>query len=127
MDAFTVLMQDHIVNVLGPAVDIKDAGGGDQITWPTTRAAGVKCLINAPMTSIQDRFEQDNLIGTVTVAIFYTGVMRGDLLVVTKGPPYVGATLRVTGIKEQPGVEFMGFWDAYPVVHVTAEHVRVVI
>ena len=125
MDCFQVLMQDHLIDVYGPQANAPDLGGGDEVTWPVVRQSGVQCLINAPMLGVQDRFSQDNLIGTVQIATFYIGIQRGDLLVVTKGPPYVGAQMRVTGFKEQPGVEVLGFFDASPIVHAICEHVQV--
>jgi hypothetical protein len=117
MQCFSVMME-HRVDVLGPQTTSRDAGGGTSVTWGTTRASDVACLINAPMASESERFAQPNLIGTVTVATFYSGVTRGDKLVVTAGPPFVGAQLHVTGVKKQPGVAALGFSDLY---HVTGE------
>lgn len=99
-----------------------DAGGGVSSTF-ADRTTGVKCLINAPMRTPQERFGQEQLIGTVTVATFDGTVQRGDKLVVTAGPPYVGATLHVTGIKSQPGVDAIGFPSGSPLCHIEAEHV----
>ncbi len=119
MDCFKVMME-MVIQVKGPPTVTRDAGGGTVTTWSTTRQDSVPCLIKAPMLTEQDRFSQKNLVGTVTVATFYSGVQRGDKLVVTTGVPYVGAQLHVTGIEMQPGVSFLGFSDLF---HVTAEHV----
>lgn len=115
---FSVFME-HAVTVLG-SVSGTDGGGGVLLTWPTTRETGVACLINAPMLGESERFAQTQLIGPVVVATYYSGVQRGDKLVVTAGPPYVGAQLHVTGIKMQPGLDFLAIDDLY---HVEAEHV----
>ena len=123
MDQFAVLME-HYVTVQGPptvtAGGVPDPGGGTQMTWPTTRQSGVQCLINAPMGVTQDRHGQDQLIGQGTVAMFYTGVQRGDRLLVTAGPTWVGMKVKVVGIKSQPRVEFLGFTE---IVHLQVESV----
>lgn len=111
----------HVVDVLGPQTTATDAGGGVVVTWPTTRAANVPCLINAPFDSASDRFAQDNLIGTWTLAMAGTvTVARGDLLsVVSADVVPAGTKLRVTGLKYQPGV---GGIDSH--LHVSAERVE---
>jgi hypothetical protein len=123
VDAFTVFME-HAVNVSGQ-VSAPDGAGGTTLSWPSVRQANVQCLINAPMLGAQDRFDADNLVGTVTIATFYSGIQRGDLLTVTAGPPYVGASLHVTGIKGQPGVEMLGFPAQEVIYHIQCEHVLV--
>jgi hypothetical protein len=117
MDMFTVLME-HRITVRGPQTTATDAGGGTQLTWPTTRSSDVACIINAPMANDTDRFSGDNLIGTVTIATFYTGASDGDQIEVTAGPTYVGLKFKVTGLKVQPGVAFLGF---EPIVHIACE------
>lgn len=121
MDQFLVLME-HTVTVQGPptvtAGGVPDPGGGTQVTWPTTRQSGVACLINAPMGVETDRFGQPQLIGRATIAMFYTGTQRGDRLLVTAGPTYVGLKMKVVGIKSQPRVEFLGFTE---IVHLQVE------
>lgn len=120
MDCFK-LMMEHEVTIKKPTSG-DDGGGGVSVTY-TNRTTGVACLINAPMRTKQDRFAQEQLIGTVTVATFDGTAQRGDKLVVTKGPPYVGAELHVTGIKSQPGVDALGFPSDEPIYHIEAEHV----
>lgn len=109
---------EHAVTIQSVASGT-DPGGGTTAVY-SDRTTGVACLINAPFRATQDRFTQPQLIGTVTVATFDGTVQRGDKLVVTAGPPYVGATLHVTGIKGQPGVDALGFTALY---HIQAEHV----
>lgn len=124
MDAFLPMME-HYVTVAGPptvtAGGASDTGGGTQVTWPTNRATGIQCLINAPMGISQDRFGQPMLIGTATIAMFYTGAQRGDRIEVTAGPTYVGLKMRVIGIKSQPRVEFLGFTE--DINHLQCENV----
>jgi hypothetical protein len=117
VDCFTVLME-HVINVLGPPTVGRDAAGGTQFTHGTTRQSGVACLINVPGESEQERFSQEQIIGPVVVATFYTGLERGDVVAVTAGPTLVGRQLKVTGIKGQPGVDALGF-DT--IMHYTAE------
>lgn len=118
---FSIFME-HVLTIQS-STSGTDAGGGVSAGY-ADRTTGVACLINAPFTTAQDRFAQEQLIGTVTVATYDQTVQRGDRLVVTSGPPYVGAILHVTGTKTQPGVEFMGFPADAPLVHVQAEHIR---
>lgn len=95
---------------MGPPTTARDDGGGSQVTWPTTRAASVPCLINSQSANAQDRFSMDNLVGGVTVA--FNGdatVERGDLLVVVGGP-YTGRSMRVTGLNPVWG---MGGIDSF--------------
>lgn len=120
MDQFTVLME-HAITVRGPQTVTRDAGGASTLSWPTDRATGIACLINAPMGITKDQFGQDMFVGTVTLATFYTGVQRGDQIEITAGPTMVGAKLKVTGIKTQPGVDFLGF---EPLSHISAEQVQ---
>lgn len=120
MDVFAAMME-HEVTVSSPTVT-RDAGGGVSTAWGTTREAGVACLIRSPTDGERRQEGGEFLVGTYTVATFYSGVVRGDLLTVTAGPDLVGVSLRVTGIKAQPGVEMLGFTDT--LFHVEAERVR---
>lgn len=110
MDMFTILME-HAITIRGPQTTARDAGGGTTVTWPTTRASGIACLIKAPMGVTKNQYGQDMFIGEVTIATFYTGVQRGDQVEITAGPTMVGAKLKVTGAKIQPRVDFLGFED----------------
>lgn len=111
----------HTVDILGPQSSDRDAGGGVAVTWPTTRAASVPCLISAPFDAAQDRFGQENLVGSYTLAFAGTvTVARGDLLsVVSADTLPAGTKLRVTGLKAQPAV---GGITAH--LHVQAERVE---
>lgn len=120
MPQFEVLME-HACTVRGPEAVTRDAGGGTALAWSTVRASGVACLINAPMGITRNQFGQDMFVGTVTLATFYTGAQRGDQIEITAGPTMVGAKLKVTGIKTQPGVAFLGFDD---LSHISAEQVQ---
>ena len=120
MPQFEVMME-HAITIRGPEMTARDAGGGTNLTWPTTRAADQPCLINAPFGITKDQFGQDMFVGTVTLATFYTGAQRGDQVEITQGPTMVGAKLKVTGIKTQPGVAFLGFDD---LSHISAEQVQ---
>lgn len=117
MDQFTVLME-HEVTVYGPSLVTSGTAGGDVITWPTTRQAGVECVLNASPAAEQERFAQMGLIGSVAGATLYTGLTRGDKLLVTAGPSLVGKYLHVTAVKRQPGVDFLGIDE---VIHFTGE------
>ena len=119
MPQFDVLME-HSIDINGPQSTARDAGGGTTLTWPTTRASSQPCLINAPMGITKDQFGQDMFVGTVTLATFYTGTQRGDQITIVAGPTMVGVKLKVTGIKTQPGVAFLGFED---LSHISAEQV----
>ena len=119
MPQFDVMME-HAIDINGPQSTARDAGGGTTLTWPTIRASSQPCLINAPMGITKDQFGQDMFVGTVQVATFYTGTQRGDQLTIVAGPTMVGAKLKVTGIKTQPGVAFLGFED---LSHISAEQV----
>lgn len=118
---FQVLME-HTITVRGPQdTSTRDAGAGQVITWPTTRASGIACLIKAPFGITKNQFGQDMFVGEVTVATFYTDAQRGDQIEITAGPTVVGAKLKVTGIKTQPGVDFLGFDN---LCHLNAEQVQ---
>jgi len=119
MPQFEVMME-HAITIRGPETVTRDGGGGSTLTWPTTRSSGIACLINAPMGITKNQFGQDMFIGTVTLATFYTGAQRGDQIEITAGPTMVGAKLKVTGIKTQPGVAVLGFDD---LSHISAEQV----
>lgn len=110
MDCFDILME-HEVTCYGPPTISRDSGGGTTITWSTTRTSGIRCLISAPQTSTSERFGQEQLQGTVTVATFDTTVQRGDKLTVNTGP-YSGYSLHVTGVKRQVG-GLLGFETIY--------------
>jgi hypothetical protein len=113
---FDALME-HRVTVEYPSTT-RDAGGGESLSW-TTRVTGVACLLNVGGgASEQERFDQQGLVGSVVGATYYTGIARGDRITVTAGPSLVGAALRLTGLKVQPGVEMLGI-DT--LVHFTAE------
>ena len=114
-------MMEHSIDINGPQVVNRDSGGGSTLTWPTVRASGQACLINAPFGITKDQFGQDMFVGTVTLATFYTGAQRGDQLTIVAGPTMVGVKLKVTGIKTQPGVAFLGFDD---ISHISAEQVQ---
>lgn len=120
MPQFDVMME-HVIDIAGPQSTARDAGGGTTLTWPTVRAAAQPCLINAPMGITKDQFGQDMFVGTITLATFYTGAQRGDQVTIVAGPTMVGAKLKVTGIKTQPGVAFLGFED---LSHISAEQVQ---
>lgn len=96
----------HRVNILAPTTS-RDAGGGNTITY-STRSANVACQILSPMDSEQDRFAQEQLVGSYVVAFKGTPdlVYRGDVLeiVSAQGVVAAGILLRVTGIKYQPSV-----------------------
>lgn len=123
MDCFEIMMQ-HTITVNGPQVAGTDSGGGVLETWPTMRAEGILCLLNAPTDTNQQRFSADNPIGNVTIATFYSGIQANDQIIVTGGPNYVGAVMRVLGLKDQPGVDFMGFPSNSPMQHFVCEHIR---
>lgn len=116
------VMFEHVVTIYGPPTVATDSGGGTTMTWPTTRASGVKCLIDAPMGVTTDRFNQPQLIGQATIAMFTTSVQRGDQIEVTTGPTMVGLKMKVTGIKIQPQVTFLGFTES--IAHVQVEQLR---
>lgn len=109
---------EHAVTVEYQDGSGRDSGGGTELAW-TTRETGVACLLNVGSgAGEQERFSQQGLIGTVIGATTYTGVARGDRLTVTAGPTMVGKVLRLTGLKQQPGVEFLGIPD---IVHFSGE------
>lgn len=113
---FSVLME-HAVTVEYPSTT-RDGGGGETLSW-STRAAGVPCLLNVGGGAAeQERFDQQGLIGGVVGATYYTGIQRGDRITVTTGPSLVGAVLKLTGLKVQPGVDMLGI-DS--LVHFTGE------
>lgn len=112
---FDVLME-HEITVQYPTT-ARDAGGGETISW-TTRTTGVACLLNVSGANESERFDQQGLIGPITGATFYTSIARGDRLTVTAGPSLVGTVLRLTGLKVQPAVDFLGI-DT--IVHFTGE------
>lgn len=120
MDVFSSAFMEHVVTVKSPTVT-RDAGGGVTTAWSTTRQAAVACSILAPFDSARRQEGAEPLVGTYTVATFYTGAQRGDLLTVTTGPSLVNVNLRVTGIKSQPGIEAIGFTET--LVHIQAERV----
>lgn len=115
-DPFSVFME-HVCDVYGSASGT-DPGGGTQITY-TLRAPAQNFLLNVQPAGSQDRFDQTQLVGTITGATYYTGAQRGDKLVVTAGPSLVGASLRVTAIKDQPGLTALGFDE---LLHIACEH-----
>lgn len=119
MEFFEVLL-GHEVTIYGPPTAARDSGGGVTLTWPTARTSGVKCVLNVSGANSQDRFSQDQLVGPVTAAMLDTSVRRGDKLTVTAGPTLVGTSFHVTGVKTQPGLDFLGISE---VCHVTLEQI----
>lgn len=105
MDPFSVLMT-HAVTVAGQTSST-DSGAGTQVSY-TTRTTGVACLLRADGGGSRDVFSQEQLPRSYTLATYTTSFERGDRVTVTAGPDLVGVVLRVTGIKTQPGVEFLG-------------------
>lgn len=96
----------HRVDIMQPTVT-RDNGGGNTSSY-SARASNVACQILSPMDSAQDRFAQEQLVGSYVVAFKGTPdlVYRGDVLeiVSAQGVIAVGVRLRVTGIKYQPSV-----------------------
>lgn len=115
-DPFSVFME-HVADVYSSASGV-DPGGGTTIVY-AVRAAAQNFILNASPAGQQERFDQTQLIGPITGATYHTGVQRGDLLQVTAGPSLVGARLKVTAIKDQPGVSFLGIDELF---HITCEH-----
>lgn len=89
----------HRVTVQKPSTS-KDNEGGSVPAW-TTRQAGVHCLIGGVGGSSGERFDQQPLASSLTVATLYSGTQPGDRILVTTGPG-TGSYARVEGIAD-PG------------------------
>jgi hypothetical protein len=96
--AFANMLQ-HTVTIYGPPTQSTDSGGGVLITYPTIRQTSVPCLINSVSASEQERFAQQNIVVTHTIAMSYQGVQRGDKAVDAGDQAY-----HIQGINTQQGV-----------------------
>lgn len=76
----------HRVDVHGPQESATDDGAGVVVTWDVVRDPNVPCLLNWSAAGVQDRFGQDQLVGSVSVAFNRNATVgRGDMLVVVGG------------------------------------------
>jgi hypothetical protein len=89
----------HAVTIYGPPTTARDAGGGETITWGTTRQAAVPCLINTASASTQELFAQQGIVVTHTIGIksdvLTSAVARGDKVTADDN----SATYHVEGIR----------------------------
>ena len=99
---------EHAITIYGPVSSARDSGAGTALSWPTIRTANVPCLIKADASPEAERFGQMQLLDEITIATYDTSVQRGDKVVVTAGPSLVGNAYRVSSIKSQPTVDFLG-------------------
>lgn len=99
----------HLANIYGPPTTTTDTGGGVLTTWPTIRQANVGFLFNIGGGTTSMRFDQENLLNNVTGASIYLDAERGDLVVFTQGI-LAGQRMRVTGLRNQPGVGNIPDW-----------------
>lgn len=94
----------HRVRVQGPQASATDGGGGVEVSWDVVRDPLIPCLLNWSPAGVQDRFGQDQLIGSCSVAFNQDAtVERGDVLVVVGGRSD-GKVMRVTAINPIDGV-----------------------
>ena len=110
------MMFEHVVDVYYLTTGT-DAGGGTTNSY-TLRQSGVACLLNVQAGGNPEMFGQQQQTDTITGATFYTGIQRGDKVVVTAGPSLVGASIHLTNTKDQPGVDALGFDE---IVHFMGE------
>lgn len=93
----------HKISIYGPPNVELDAAGGEVITWPTLRAAGVPCIILAGAGSERDEFEQSQRprsTHTITFGCNDGGALPGDKIV----NDATDETYRYTGNKSQQGI-----------------------
>lgn len=75
----------HRATIKGPPTTTRDAGGGETVTWPTTRQSALKCSINTLSGREVEMFAQMGLtvshrLGCLT-SILSSAVSRGDQVV----------------------------------------------
>lgn len=93
----------HSVSIYGPPLVTPDSSGGEVITWPTLRTAGVPCLIRRGTGSENDEFNQtQRQVATHSIAFSDNdgGLELGDLLINEK----TLEKYRFTGDRPQQGV-----------------------
>jgi hypothetical protein len=98
----------HSVTIYGPPTTSRDAGGGESVTWPTTRQSAVPCLINTATSSTQNLFAQQGIVVTHTISILSgvlaSAVARGDKVVADDN----SAVYHIEGIRSGRNVRTYG-------------------
>ncbi len=100
----------HSVTIHGPPTVTADNAGGEVITWPVVRAAGVPCLILTGQGGERDEFSQSQRTRnqhTIAFSDYDGGVTNGDKVTDDK----TGATYRFTGDRPQQGVGGIESWN----------------
>lgn len=72
----------HRITIYGPPTAARDAGGGETITWGTTRQAAAPASINTASASTRELFAQQGIVVSHTIglltATLTSDVARGD-------------------------------------------------
>lgn len=94
----------HVLTCLGPPTVVRDSGGGETVTWPTTRTASVGGLLSTLSGSEREMFAQTGLVVSHQFSTLDTTAERGDKMT------YGSRSFKIEGIRTGEA------WGSFPVM-----------